>query len=118
MRNAGLEEAQAGIKIARRNLSNLRYADDINSAGTLRSESETQRKPEVPASPRGEALFRCAQNMVLSLRLDSGGSKRLDNKGIWDPIMKDRDFGFFGFVCSCFIHIYIPKPRNNTEYYV
>ena len=56
--------------------------------------------------------------MVLSLRLDSGGSKRLDNKGIWDPIMKDRDFGFFGFVCSCFIHIYIPKPRNNTEYYV
>ena len=29
MRNAGLEEAQAGIKIARRNISNLRYADDI-----------------------------------------------------------------------------------------
>ena len=30
MRNAGLEEAQAGIKIARRNISNLRYADDTN----------------------------------------------------------------------------------------
>ena len=30
MRNAGLEEAQAGIKIARRNINNLRYADDIN----------------------------------------------------------------------------------------
>ena len=29
MRNAGLDEAQAGIKIARRNISNLRYADDI-----------------------------------------------------------------------------------------
>ena len=29
MRNAGLEEAQAGIKIARRNISHLRYADDI-----------------------------------------------------------------------------------------
>ena len=28
MRNAGLEEAQAGIKIARRNINNLRYADD------------------------------------------------------------------------------------------
>ena len=28
MRNAGLEEAQAGIKIAKRNISNLRYADD------------------------------------------------------------------------------------------
>ena len=29
MRNAGLEEAQAGIKIARRNINNFRYADDI-----------------------------------------------------------------------------------------
>ena len=36
MRNAGLHEAQAGIKIARRNINNLRYADDI----TLRAESE------------------------------------------------------------------------------
>ena len=31
MRNAGLEEAQAGIKIARRNISNLRYADKLKS---------------------------------------------------------------------------------------
>ena len=30
MRNAGLEKAQAGIKIARRNINNLRYADDTN----------------------------------------------------------------------------------------
>ena len=36
MRNAGLEEAQAGIKIARRNINNLRYADDT----TLTVESE------------------------------------------------------------------------------
>ena len=36
LRNAGLEEAQAGIKIARRNINNLRYADDI----TLMAESE------------------------------------------------------------------------------
>ena len=36
MRNAGLEEAQAGIKIARRNTNNLRYADDT----TLIAESE------------------------------------------------------------------------------
>ena len=38
MRNAGLEEAQAGIKIAGRNVNNLRYADDI----TLMAESEEQ----------------------------------------------------------------------------
>ena len=40
MRNAGLEEAQAGIKIARRNTNNLRYADDT----TLMAESEEEQK--------------------------------------------------------------------------
>ena len=40
MRNAGLEEAQAGIKIARRNINNLRYSDDI----TLMAESEEELK--------------------------------------------------------------------------
>ena len=40
MRNAGLEEAQAGIKIARRNINNLRYADDT----TLMAESEEEQK--------------------------------------------------------------------------
>ena len=40
MRNAGLEEAQAGNKIARRNINNLRYADDI----TLVAESEEELK--------------------------------------------------------------------------
>ena len=38
MRNAGLDEAQAGIKIARRNVNNLRYADDT----TLMAESEEE----------------------------------------------------------------------------
>ena len=40
MRNAGLEEAQAGIKIARRNVNNLRYADNI----TVMAESEEELK--------------------------------------------------------------------------
>ena len=40
MRNAGLEEAQAGIKIARRNINYLRYADD----NTLMEESEEELK--------------------------------------------------------------------------
>ena len=40
MRNAGLEEAQAGIKIARRNINNLRYADDT----ALMAESEEELK--------------------------------------------------------------------------
>ena len=41
MRNARLEEAQAGIKIAGRNINNLRYADDT----TLMAESEEELKP-------------------------------------------------------------------------
>ena len=40
MRNAGVDEAQAGIKIARRNINNLRYADDI----TLMEEREEELK--------------------------------------------------------------------------
>ena len=40
MRNAGLEEAQAGIKIARRNINNFRYADDT----TLMAESKKELK--------------------------------------------------------------------------
>ena len=40
MRNAGMDEVQAGIKIARRNINNLRYADDI----TLMAESEEELK--------------------------------------------------------------------------
>ena len=40
MRNSGLDEAQAGIKIARRNINNLRHADDI----TLMAESEEELK--------------------------------------------------------------------------
>ena len=50
MRNAGLEEAQAGIKIARRNINNLRYADDT----TLLAESEEELKEPIDESERGE----------------------------------------------------------------
>ena len=49
MRNAGLDESQAGIKIAGRNINNLRYADDI----TLLAESEEELKP-LDESERGE----------------------------------------------------------------
>ena len=46
MRNAGLDEAQAGIKIARRNINNLKYADDT----TLMAENEA-----LDESKRGES---------------------------------------------------------------
>ena len=48
MRNAGLEEAQAGIKIAGRNINNLRYADDttlmVESEGELELLDESERR--------------------------------------------------------------------------
>ena len=49
MRNPGLEEAQAGIKIARRNINNLIYADDT----TVMAESEETKKP-IDESESGE----------------------------------------------------------------
>ena len=51
MRNAGLDKARAGIKITRRNINNLRYADDT----TLMAESEEERTKEpLDESERGE----------------------------------------------------------------
>ena len=50
MRNAGLEEAQAGIKIAGRNVNNLRYADD----STLMAESKEEPLVHHDESERGE----------------------------------------------------------------
>ena len=50
MRNAGLDEAQAGIKIVWRNINNLRYADDT----ILMAESEEELKEPLDESERGE----------------------------------------------------------------
>ena len=49
MQNAGLDEAQAGIKIVRTNINNLRYTDDTN----LMAESEETKEP-LDESERGE----------------------------------------------------------------
>ena len=50
MRNSGLEEAQAGIKIAGRNINNLRYGDDT----TLVAESKEELKEPLDEGERGE----------------------------------------------------------------
>ena len=50
MRNAGVEETQAGIKIARRNINNLRYAEDT----TLMAESEEELKTLLMKKKIGE----------------------------------------------------------------
>ena len=52
MRNTGLEETQAGIKIARRNINNLRYADDT----TLLAENEEELKSLLKVKEESEKL--------------------------------------------------------------
>jgi len=52
MRNAGLEEAQPGIKIARRNINNLRYADDT----TLMAETEELKSLLIKLKEESEKL--------------------------------------------------------------
>ena len=68
MRNAGLEEAQAGIKIAGRNINNLRYADDT----TLVAESEEEMrsllmkvKEESENVQDGEHMYTCGRFILI-----------------------------------------------------
>ena len=60
MRNAGLEEAQAGIKIAGRNINNLRYADDT----TLMAESEELKKLLMKVKEKSENIGLTMENSV------------------------------------------------------
>ena len=78
MRNAGLEEAQAGIKIARRNINNLRYADDT----TLMAESGLLMKVKVKSEKVGLKLNIqktkiMASGPITSWEIDGENSGRL-----------------------------------------
>ena len=68
MRNAGLEEAQAGIKIARRNINNLRYADDT----TLLAESEEELKSLLMKVKEGSEKFCLKLNIEKAKLMASG----------------------------------------------
>ena len=84
MRNAGLEEAQAGIKIAGRNINNLRYADDM----TLMAESEKELKSllmkvkeeseKVGLKPNSQKTKFMASDPIISWEIDgeTGNSVR------------------------------------------
>ena len=58
MRDAGLEEAQAGIKIARRNINNLRYADSTNLMAESEEELKSLLMMHTAKASRGESSFR------------------------------------------------------------
>ena len=89
MKNAGLEEAQAGINIARRNINNLRYADDT----TLMAESEEELK---------SLLMKVKESEKVGLKLNIQKTKIMPSSPIssW-PIVGEtvetvRNFIFLG----------------------
>ena len=77
MRNAGLDEAQAGIKIARRNINNLRYADDT----TLMTESEEELKSLLVKVKESEKIG-LKLNILKTIIMTSGSinSWKIDGK--------------------------------------
>ena len=83
MRNAGLDEAQAGIKIAGRNINNLRYADDT----TLMAESEEEQKSllmKVKEESEKVDLKLSIQKMKIMASGNSGNSVRPYFLGLQD----------------------------------
>ena len=90
MRNAGLEEAQAGIKIAGRNINNLRYADDT----TLMAESEEELK---------SLLMKVKESVKVGLKLNIQKTKIIASGPIipWEidgeTVETVSDFLFWGF---------------------
>ena len=91
MRNAGLEETQAGIKIAGRNINNLRYADDT----TLMAESEEKQKRSLLMKVKEES-----QKVVLNLNIQETKIMTSDSITSWDidgkTVKTLSDFIFLG----------------------
>ena len=96
MRNAGLEEAQAGIKIAGRNINNVRYADDT----TLMAESEEELKSLLTKGKEESEKFGLKLNIQKTKIMASGPitSWQIDGKTVTDfiflssQITADGDF--------------------------
>ena len=90
MRNAGLEEAQAGIKIARGNINNLRYADDT----TLMAESEEELKSLLMKVKVGSEKVRLKLNIHKTKIMTSGPITSWEIDGKTEETVSD--FIFWG----------------------
>ena len=89
MRNAGLEEAQAGIKIAGRNINNLRYADDT----TLMAESEEELKSLLMKVKEGGENFGLKLNIQKTKIMASGPITSWEIDGETGETVSDFIFG-------------------------
>ena len=94
MRNAGLEEAQAGIKIARRNLNNLRYADDT----TRMAESEELKSLLMKVKEESEKVG-LKLNIQKTKMMASGPITSWDIDG--ETVETVSDFIFWGLQNHC-----------------
>ena len=94
MRNAGLEEAQAGIKIAGRNINNLRYADDT----TLMAESEEELKSLLMKVKEESEKVGLKLNIQKTKIMASGPitSWQIDEETSIDGMIDEADFIFLG----------------------
>ena len=90
MRNAGLEEAQVGIKIARRNINNLRYADDT----TLTAESEEELKSLMMKMKEESEKIGLKLNIQKTKIIESGPVTSWQIVG--ETVETVRDFIFLG----------------------
>ena len=95
MRNAGMEEAQAGIKIARRNINNLRYADDT----TLMAESEEELKSHLMKVKEESEKVGLKLNIQKKKILASGPITSWDIDG--ETVETVSDFIFGGLQNHC-----------------
>ena len=89
MRNAGLEEAQAGIKIAGRNINNLRYADDT----TLMAESEEKLKSLLRKVKKESEKFGLNLNIQKTKIMASGPITSWESDGETVETVSDFIFG-------------------------
>ena len=96
MRNAGLEEAQGGIKIARRNINNLRYADDT----TLMAESEEELKSLLNMKEESEKVG-LKLNMQKMKIMASGPITSWEIDGETVETVSDFIFGGLQNHCRC-----------------
>ena len=90
MRNAGLDEAQAGINIARRNINNLRYADDT----TLMAESEEELKSSLMKVKEESEKISLKPNIQKTKIMASGPITSWEIDG--ETMKKVSDFIFLG----------------------
>ena len=95
MRNTGLDEAQAGIKIAGRNISNLRYADDT----TLMAESEEELKSLLKKVKEESEKVGLKLNIQKTKIMASGSITSWQIDG--ETVETVRDFYFWGLQNHC-----------------